>query len=202
MSDIPGRVAAYPIEPFFLERWSPRAFDRSPIGDDELFALFEAARWAPSSFNHQPWRFVYAHREGADWERFAGLLMPFNAGWARQASVLVFMLSDTLIQLPGSDAPRPSHSHSFDAGAAWAYLALQASMQGLATHGMTGVDFEGARVELAVPDQYRIETAIAIGRRGDKSRLPEQLQGREAPSPRRPLAELAAPARFGATLTR
>ena len=202
MSDASDRAAAHPIKPFFVARWSPRAFDRSRIGDDELLTLFEAARWAPSSFNHQPWRFVYAHREGPDWERFVGLLLPFNAGWARQASALVFILSDTLIQLPGSDAPRPSHSHSFDAGASWAYLALQASLDGFVTHGMTGVDFDRARVELAVPDQFRIEAVIAIGRIGDKAQLPPPLQGREAPSPRRPLSELVSEGRFGSVLAR
>jgi nitroreductase len=92
------RASTHPIDPLFLERWSPRAFDSSKLSDTELFTILEAARWAPSSFNHQPWRFVYAHRESTDWDRFVGLLMPFNAMWARHASVLLFIVSDTMIR--------------------------------------------------------------------------------------------------------
>ena len=190
------RVATHPIDPLFLERWSPRAFDGSKLSDTELFTILEAARWAPSSFNHQPWRFVYAHRESADWERFAGLLMPFNAMWARNAAVLLFILSDTMIHLPRAPAPTISHSHSFDAGAAWAYMALQAIRMGIRTHGMVGLDFERARKELSVPDSFRIEAAIAIGRVGDKSKLPPEMQAREVPNSRRDLAEFIMEGRF------
>ena len=179
-----------PVDSIFTDRWSPRAFDQSEISDLDLATIFEAARWAPSAFNHQPWRFIFTRRAGADWERFVGLLKPMNAGWARNASVLVFIVSDTLIHLPGKPGPETSHSHSFDAGAAWAQMALQASRVGYATHGMTGVEFERARTELGVPEQFRIEAAVAIGRRGDKSKLPEQLQAREAPNGRRPVSEL------------
>ena len=190
------RASTHPIDPLFLERWSPRAFDGSNLSQTELFTILEAARWAPSSFNQQPWRFVYAHRESADWERFVGLLMPFNAMWARNASVLLFIVSDTMIQLPRDAARTVSHSHSFDAGAAWAFMALQAIRLGIRTHGMTGVDFNRARKELSVPDTFRIEAAIAIGRVGDKSKLPPEMQGREAPNGRRDLAELVMEGRF------
>lgn len=183
------RAATHPIDPLFLERWSPRAFDGSKLSDTELFTILEAARWAPSSFNHQPWRFIYAHRESADWERFVGLLMPFNAMWAKNAAVLLFIVSDTMIQLPRAPVPTISHSHSFDAGAAWAYMALQAIRMGIRTHGMVGLDMERARKELSVPDSFRIEAAIAIGRVGDKSMLPPEMQAREVPNSRRDLAE-------------
>lgn len=190
------RASAYPIDPLFLERWSPRAFDSSKLGDGELFTILEAARWAPSSFNHQPWRFVYAHRESAHWERFVGLLMPFNAMWAQHASVLLFIVSDTMIQLPRDAEQKASHSHSFDAGAAWAFMSLQATRLGIRTHGMTGVDFNRARKELSVPDSFRIEAAIAIGRAGDKSKLPPEMQAREAPNGRRDLQEFMMEGRF------
>jgi len=190
MTTPPARRADAPVDSIFTDRWSPRAFDRSEISELDLATIFEAARWAPSAFNHQPWRFVFTRRGSPDWERFVGLLKPMNAGWAQNASVLVFILSDTLIQLPGQPAPGRSHSHSFDAGAAWAQMALQATRVGYSTHGMTGVDFDRARVELGVPEQFRIEAAIAIGRRGDKSKLPEQLQAREAPNGRRPVSDL------------
>src|SRR3984957_16048531 len=190
------RASAHPIDPLFLERWSPRAFDSSKLSETELFTILEAARWAPSSFNHQPWRFIYAHRGSADWERFVGLLMPFNAMWARHASVLLFIVSDTMIQLPRDPAPSLSHSHSFDAGAAWAFMALQATRLGIHTHGMAGVDFERARQELSVPDSFRIEAAIAIGKLGDKSKLPPDMQAREAPNGRRDLSEFVMEGRF------
>lgn len=181
------RVSTRAVDPLFLDRWSPRAFDSSVLPQDDLDTIFDAARWAPSAFNYQPWRFLYAHREDADWQRFVELLLPFNQGWVANAGALVFILSDTLIAAPGSDDAKPSHSHSFDAGAAWAVLALQATRMGYHTHGMTGVDFDKARTELAVPDRFRIEAAVAIGRQGDKSILPEALQAREVPSDRKPI---------------
>ena len=202
VSDTTSRMAAYPIEPMFRARWSSWAFEGACISDDELFTLFEAARWAPASFNHQPWRFIYAHREEPARERFVGLMMPFNVAWAWHASVLVFTLSYTLIQLLGSDGVRLSHSHSFDAGAAWAFLTLQANQKDHADDGKTGVDFERARSERVIPGPFRIEAVIAVGRRGEKSRHPEASQGRESPSTRRPLEELAAPGPFTAALAR
>jgi nitroreductase len=186
------RVADHPIDPKFLERWSPRAFDGTALTIDELLPLFEAARWAPSSFNAQPWRFLYAANGSAAWDQFVSLLLPFNRMWARQAGALVFILSDTLMTPPQGGSPSPSHSHSFDAGAAWALLALQAHANGLYTHGMTGVDFAAAREALNVPERFRIEAAIAIGRMGDAETLPEPLRARETPSPRRPIEDSTA----------
>lgn len=197
MSSTP-RATSRAVDPLFLERWSPRAFDASAIPQVDLDTIFDAARWAPSAFNYQPWRFLYAHRDSADWQRFLGVLVPFNQDWVKTASVIVFILSDTLMAAPGSDDYKPSHSHSFDAGAAWALLALQATRLGYHTHGMTGVDFDAARKELAVPDRFRIEAAVAIGRQGDKSVLPEQLQAREAPSDRKPIEDFVFAGNFPA----
>ncbi len=190
-----SRDAHHPVEPFFLERWSPRAFDSSPLDDADLRTLFEAARWAPSAFNGQPWVFLYARRDTAEWERFLDLLIPFNQDWVKNASVLIYLLSDSLMQR-GDAEPAPSHSHSFDAGAAWAYLALQATHIGLQAHAMVGVDFTRVREELAVPERYRIEAAIAVGRPADKSILSEALQAREVPSSRKPIGEFAFEGRF------
>ena len=186
-----ARSTHRPVETLFLDRWSPRAFDGSPLPQADLETILDAASWAPSAFNFQPWRFLYAHREGPDWERFLDYLLPFNAAWARQAGVLIFILSDRLIQTSGAAEPSPSHSHSFDAGAAWALLALQATRLGYHAHGMTGVDFDKARNGLAVPERFRIEAAAAIGRIADKSILPESLQAREFPSHRHPLDSVA-----------
>jgi nitroreductase len=192
-----GRRSPHAIEPLFLERWSPRAFDGAPVAGPHLAAIFEAARWAPSAFNAQPWRFVYAVKGDADWTRLLALLIPFNAGWAASAGALIFICSDSLMAGKADQPPQPSHSHSFDAGAAWAMMALQATRLGYHAHGMTGVDFDRARAELEVPARFRLEAAVAIGRRGDKATLPEALQAREAPSDRRPLDELVFHGRFG-----
>lgn len=180
------------LDPLFLRRWSPRAFDASAMPEADLRTLLDAARWAPSSFNYQPWRFLYAHRGDADWDTFLGLLAPFNQAWAKNASVLLFVLSETTMGAPD----KPSHSHSFDAGAAWAALALQATIAGYHSHGMTGVDFARAREVLGVPDGWRIEAAIAIGRIGDPATLPDSLRDRERPSGRKPIDEIAFRGRF------
>ncbi|HEX8414211.1 MAG TPA: nitroreductase family protein [Sphingomicrobium sp.] len=192
------RVADYPINPDYLRRWSPRAFDGSALTSEDLLPLFEAARWAPSSFNAQPWRFLYAVHGSAAWDGFLDLLLPFNQVWARYAGALVFVVSDTMTQPPQGGAPVPSHSHSFDAGAAWALLALQAQANGLYSHGMAGVDFTRAREMLNLPERFRIEAAIAIGRIGDAKTLPEPLRARETPSPRRSITESAAAGAFPA----
>jgi nitroreductase len=192
------RQSAYEIDPLILERWSPRAFDSSAISDAELNSLFEAARWAPSAFNVQPWRFHYARRDTALFDRFLAGLIPFNQSWAKNASLLIYVLSDTLApSKPGAD-PQVSHSHSFDAGAAWVLLALQATRLGLHAHAMSGIDLPKVREVLNVPAQFRIEAAIAVGRIGDKSVLPESLQAREAPSGRKPISEFVSEGGFAA----
>jgi nitroreductase len=181
---VTSRAVTRAVDPLFLDRWSPRAFDSSAIPQEDLDTIFDAARWAPSAFNYQPWRFLYAHRDSADWNRFLGGLLPFNQSWVERASALIYILSDTQIAAPGSNELKPSHSHSFDTGAAWALMALQATRLGYHSHAMTGIEFDKARAELAVPDRFRIEAAVAIGRIGDKSILPEALQARETPSGR------------------
>lgn len=197
MTQANARTADHPIDPLFLERWSPRAFDPRLISADQLATLFEAARWAPSCINSQPWRFVYAIRDSADWATFVDLLFPMNQVWAQNASVLVIACSNTLMARPdGGQAPSPTHS--FDAGAAWAMLALQAVRMGLQTHAMAGLDREKAAKVLGVPDTVRVEAAIAIGWAGDKTALPEAMQERETPSGRNPLASFAFEGRFAA----
>ena len=192
MSD---RTADFPINPVFLERWSPRAFDGSDMPERDLLTIFEAARWAPSAFNVQPWRFIYALRGDGNWERLLDLLIPWNKDWAASASVVIFILSDSMAKTSGA-VEQVSHSHSFDAGAAWACLALQASIMGYQAHGMTGVDFDRARTELAIPDRFRIEAAAVVGRVGDPAMLSEQLRAREAPSQRKSVGEFAFPGAF------
>jgi nitroreductase len=191
MTEANNRKADYPIDGMFLERWSPRAFTTEEISEHDLFTMLEAARWAASSYNSQPWRFLWARRNTPHWDKFLGLLVEFNRGWAKDASALVFLVSNSMMRPPGADADVPSYTHSLDAGAASANFALQASRMGWFVHGMAGFDKDRAVSELNTPQGYRVEAAYAVGKRGDKSRLPEMLQSREAPSTRLPLSGLA-----------
>lgn len=182
------RIASPKILPLIVERWSPRAFDGSAMPQEDLDAIFEAGGLAASAYNYQPWRFVYAHKGDAHFDAFLSALVPFNQSWAKDAGVLVFVVSDEFMR---SDAGNnPNHSHSFDAGAAWASAALQAQHMGYHTHGMTGVDFAKAAEVLNVPEGFRVEMAFVIGKQGDKSQLPEMLQEREVMSDRKPVADI------------
>lgn len=191
-----ARTADHPIDRQFLNRWSPRAFTSDPIPEASLLTLLEAARWAPSSYNSQPWRFVYARRDTLHWEQFVGFLNEFNQSWARHAAALVVVLSKSTFTPPGGAAEVPAPTHSFDTGAAWGYLALQASLSGWNAHGLAGIEREKIRQALAVPDTYSIEAAIAIGRAGDKASLPEALQAREVQSQRNALTAIASEGRL------
>jgi nitroreductase len=193
-----NRTAHHDIDVQFLERWSPRSYDGTALSETQLMTLLEAARWAPSAYNVQPWRFVHALRDTPGWDVLLGLLVPANAGWAAEAGALLLLASDTLMQPPGAAEARPSHSHSLDAGAAWAHLALQAPRLGLHAHGMVGFDQDRARSELGIPDRYRIEMMIAVGRQGDKSKLPANLQEREQPNGRNPIDAFAFAGRWPA----
>ena len=184
-----SRQANPRIHPLIVDRWSPRAFDGSEIPSADLDVIFEAAGWAPSAFNYQPWRFLYARRGDANWERFLSILIPFNASWAKDTSILVFIVSE--VTMGEGEKAKPSHSHSFDAGAASALMALQATHMGYHAHGMMGIDLEKAYAELDVPEGFRVEAAVAIGRRGDPENLPEGLREREVPSGRKPVEEIA-----------
>ncbi|NOU05495.1 MAG: nitroreductase family protein [Hyphomicrobiaceae bacterium] len=185
------RSAEHPIDKMFLERWSARAFTGAEISQSDLLTILEAARWAPSASNLQPWRFIYARRETEHWQPLFDLLVPFNQSWAHNAAALIVIASETTYKAAGSDALKPAYSHSFDAGAAWQSLALQATRMGWSAHGMIGFDTDGAPAKLGIPQGFRVEAAVAIGRPGDPSVLPEALKAREVPSTRRPLNEIA-----------
>ena len=190
------RKSKYPIDPMFTCRWSPRAFDGEPIDETTLMRFFEAARWAPSSFNAQPWRFVYGRRDTPGWQPLHDALNEFNQSWAHRAAVLVAVLSKTRWVPPGKTQVQPIASHSFDAGAAWASLAFQATLLGWHAHAMGGFDRDRLRQALGIPEDYAIETVVAIGWRTDKEVLPEGLQDREVMSQRLPLERIVAEGRF------
>ncbi len=184
------RTADPRVVPLIAGRWSPRAFDGSDLPQADLDVIFQAAGLAPSAFNYQPWRFLYAHRaDAALFAKFLAPLVEFNQSWANSASVLVYVVSEEA--MVSDKGANPNHSHSFDAGAAWAMLALQASALGYHSHGMTGVDFEAARAALEVPAGFRIEAAIALGTMTTPEGLPEYLREREVPSARKPVGEIA-----------
>lgn len=191
-SDAREPQAQHPVDELFLDRWSPRAMAGESVTDEELLTLFEAARWAPSSYNNQPWRILYARRETAQWPTFFNLLVEGNQAWAKDAAALLLFISKETFDFNG----KPYPTHSFDTGAAWENLALQATMLGLVTHGMQGFDYERARTELHIPEGFRVEAMIAVGHPGDPAQLSESLREREAPSGRKSLAEITCEGAF------
>jgi len=181
-----ARVATYPIEPLILHRWSPRSMSGEAMTDEELRALFEAAHWAPSSYNAQPWRFLYAKRHTPQWDTFFQLMVPFNQSWTAQAACLVVVIAKKTFDHNGKWNP----THAYDAGAAWMALALEASARHYVAHGMAGFDYDKAKKDLHVSDDYEVLAMIAIGKSAPKDQLPAELQAKEEPSPRRPLEEV------------
>ena len=177
------RTAEHPVDELFLNRWSPRAMTGEPIEREELMALFEAARWAPSSYNNQPWRILYARRDSKHWATFFGLLVEGNQRWAKDAGALLVFISRTHFDFND----KPSVTHSFDTGAAWENLALQGWVKGLVVHGMQGFDYERARMELNIPEGFQVEAMAAIGKPADLSTLSDALLAKEIPSDRRKL---------------
>ncbi len=194
---IQTRKTEYAIDTVFVDRWSPRAFTGEAIDDALLFSLFEAARWAPSANNSQPWRFIYAKNGSPSWAKLLGLANENNQRWASRASVLVALISKTTHIRNGDTEPTPLRNHSLDAGAAWASLAFQAVHTGLVTHAIGGFDREKARVELGIPEGFHIEILIAIGKQAERASLPEDIQTREQPTPRKPLSYFVAEGQFG-----
>lgn len=186
------RKPQYEIHPIILGRWSPRSMTGEELSDEELMPLFEAARWAPSSYNSQPWRFIYAKRNSKDWHNFFGLLVEGNQAWAKNAAVLVVLVSAKNFEHNG----KPSITHMMDAGSAWENLAIEGSRRGLVTHGMEGFDYERARRELGIPADYDVCCMIAIGKRGKKEALPKEIQAYEMPNQRKPVKDIIMEGKF------
>jgi nitroreductase len=191
-----ARQTDHPINPLFTDRWSPRAFTGEAMPEGTLLSILEAARWAPSAYNAQPWRFIYARCDTASWQPIFDTLVEFNQGWAQRAAALVVIVSAKQSVFPGKTDAAPNQWHSFDAGAAWASMAFQATLSGWAAHGMAGFDAVQLRHAAAIPESYALETVVAIGKLGDKGVLPEGLQARETPNGRLSLTQLAAEGRF------
>jgi nitroreductase len=178
-----ARQPDYPVHPLILNRWSPRSYSEQRVTDEELYTILEAARWAPSSSNLQPWRF-YIARDEEEHKLFRKFIKPNNRLWTDRAPVLL-LLSSVAIRENGD----PNVSHAFDSGAAWATLALQARLLGLSTRAVGGFDRALAREILAVPEHIALHAVIALGHQGSVETLDESFQEKEHPNGRRPLAE-------------
>jgi len=183
------RQTTFPVDPMFPGRWSPRAFDGAAMPETDLLTMLEAARWAPSSINLQPWRFVYGLRDTPEWARLFALVEPSNQTWVQSASALVVLVSKTM-RTRSDGVEVTSRAHAFDAGAAWAMLALQARLMGYFAHAMGGITVDLVLPILGFPDNgYRPEVAIAIGHAADPAVLTDEQRLREVPNQRKPLAE-------------
>lgn len=179
------------INEIFIKRWSPRAISNKNFTENDLMLLFEAVRWAPSSSNIQPWRFLYSMKGDGNWNTFFSLLGEFNQMWTKDAGALIVILSKKT-----DDEGKPNALHSFDTGSAWMSLALQARMKNLIAHGMTGFDYEKARKLLNVPNDYNVEAMIAIGTQGEVENLHERMQRSEKPNERKHVKEFVSKGKF------
>lgn len=187
------RKSELPINSLILRRWSPRAMSGQAISQKDLMTIFEAARWAPSSYNNQSWRFIYAHRDTAEWKVLFDLLVEFNQTWCKNAAVLIVIISKNTFDYNN----KPSRTHSFDVGAAWENMCFQATDMNLVMHGMEGFDYEKAKKQLMIPEDFTVEAMCAIGRPGKKEDLPKDLQAREEPSDRKSISEVTFHGKFG-----
>ncbi|MCJ8519813.1 nitroreductase [Pseudorhizobium tarimense] len=195
MTDSNNRHSKHPIDAFFLDRWSPRAFTGEAIVKETLLTILDAGHWAPSSGNNQPWRFIYALRDTEHWPVLLDILSPGNRRWASNAAALIIFASRTY-RLSKDGEKKPAYTHSFDTGSSWFSIAAQAMKLGYHAHGMEGMDREKAVEVLRIPDGFRVEAACAIGKMAPKETLPDDLRAREIQSQRKPLAEVAFEGRF------
>jgi nitroreductase len=176
-----------PLIGALVERWSPRAYDRDAIVSPEVVdVLLEAARWAPSANNSQPWRFVVAHRGTPEFTAIHDALMGFNQAWADSAAVLIVNIAETT-DAEGRERPWAT----YDLGQAVAHLSVQAQHEGLHTHQMGGFDGEALKAAFGLGDTLQVVSVIALGVPGDVDVLPDALREREvAPRQRLTLDEL------------
>jgi len=187
----------FPVHDLIRDRWSPRAFADKAVPPEVLRSLFEAARWAPSSSNEQPWAYIVATRDDREnFEKMLSVLVEFNANWAKNAPVLALAIAE----LAFAKNNAPNRNAQYDTGAATALLSVEATARGLAVHQMAGFDPDKARQVFEIPAGWDAIAAIAIGYPGDPESLPQPLRDRElAPRVRKPLSTFVMTGRWGHT---
>lgn len=186
------RQPEHAINELILKRWSARAMNGEIVSDEDLFSVLEAGKWAPSAFNNQPWRFIYAKPTTKFWNKLFLPLSDFNKDWVEKAGALILIISRQKFTHNEKD----NQTASFDAGAAWQSLALEATSRGLVVHAMSGFDYDTMRTNLNIPELYKIEAIVALGHPGRLEDLSPELQAREQISSREKLANLIAEGEF------
>jgi len=163
------------LHQLITDRWSPVAFDSKEVNFDQIHQLFEAAKWAPSARNSQPWRFIFATKKMSEYQTLLGLMDEGNQLWAKSAPLFVMPLA----QMISTYKNRPNRLASYEVGMAVGNLLVQATAMGLMVHQMGGYDLERAKAELIIPTRYEPMSIMAIGYKGDPSQLPQDLAARE-----------------------
>ncbi|MCB0329525.1 MAG: nitroreductase family protein [Bdellovibrionales bacterium] len=181
------RSRDHDILDLFLQRWSPRALSGEAVNEEDLLRLFEAARWAPSTYNEQEWRFLYAKKGTPHWDTFFGVLLEANQVWCKDAAYLIAVVARETFVRNGN----PNPVAILDTGAAMQNLLLQAAHLNLVAHPMAGFDWEGGPKTFNIPDGFRLTAMIAVGKPGNPETLPAELAEREQPTERKPLEKIA-----------
>ena len=188
-------VTDYPILPILAERWSPYGFQDRPVSEADLRSLFEAARWAASSYNEQPWNYLIGTRENpAEFGRLLSCLVEANQAWAKEAPVLVLGIVSLRFARNNQDNRAAVH----DLGLAAGNLLAEATTRGLSVHHMIGILPDKARELYQIPDHFEAWTAMAIGYKADPTKLPDALRDRDmALRQRKPLNKFVFTGRWG-----
>ena len=186
------RKSTYPIQPLILSRVSLRALSEERIPEEVLMSLFEAARWAPSSYNNQPWRYLYARRGEKAWDAMFRSLVDWNKTWCATADTLVLVLSRNNFEHNG----KTSATAQFDTGASWMNLAMEAHSRNIVAHAMQGFDYDAIKKDFKISDSFTINMMIAIGLPGNPDTLPEEMKKQEVPTDRKPLGDIISRGEF------
>ena len=187
----------FDIHPIIKKRWSPRAFQSTPIQKETVMRLLEAARWAPSSFNEQPWRFMVGFKSDNTWQRIHDAMVEFNQQWAGNAPVLIMAIGNKI-----SSKGKTNAVYQYDVGQSMAYLTFQATEEGLAAHQMGGFSKEKAIELFDIPEDHEPIALMAIGHQDKPGTLSPDFEKMEnAPRARKPLSELVFAGEFGESLT-
>lgn len=184
------RKSIYPVNPLILNRTSPRAMSGEEITSKDFMTILEAGRYAPSAYNNQPWRFLYAKNGTKEWNLFFETLVDFNKLWVKNASYILLVIADKYLN------EKEEITNIFDSGAALQNMALQAKDLGLVAHAMSGFDYSKIRENLDIPEKYHVLAMLCIGKPGALEVLPENLRAYEVVSPRKELFEITIEGKF------